>query len=103
MSADSQTENPISSDHYYFEGFLSTGLAPDTCPVRDADQTRLLTGITVTWENTTADQRGLAGQTLQYGCIVLMGCGCWHIWEAQVPLTMGVNSIVIKGWPGFFR
>ncbi|UCF89528.1 MAG: hypothetical protein JSV70_04650 [bacterium] len=95
MTTDSWTENPTSRDHYYLEGFVSTGLAPGTCPVWDADETRLLTGITVTWENTTTAQSGLAGQNLQYGCVFLMGCGCWHVWEADVPLSMGVNSITI--------
>jgi hypothetical protein len=100
MTTDSWTENPTLQDHYYLEGFVSTGLAPGVCPVWDADETRLLTGITITWENTTNAQSGLAGQSLQYGCVFLMGCGCWHLWEADFPLSLGVNSIVILAVDG---
>ncbi len=99
-TTDSSTENPTFSNHYYLEGFVSTGNAPGVCPVSDPDETRALTGITVSWAVTSGVESGLAGQTLQYGCVFLVGCGCWHVWEADVPLHMGVNSILILAVDG---
>lgn len=63
-----------------------------------------LTGVLVTWQNTTTGQSGTASQYVHICSFFSTSWPCQpHTWAANVPLAVGVNAIVItathkEGW-----
>jgi N-acetylneuraminic acid mutarotase len=55
------------------------------------------TRVTVTWTNATNGQRGSTNQRIFGGCGIGFPFGliCQHLWDAWVPLAIGVNNITI--------